>query len=155
MTVLAGVLIAVAFSIFKYLYEQDNFFNVFIWTRLGLTIGALSLLLFPVWRKDIFKSFQRSNYLKKENRRTGVLFVANKILGGIGSALTHFAVSLGSVAVVNAMASLEAVFVFVVGITLSAKFPAIFQEKRTLKNVLHKTLSICIIVAGIVLISVK
>lgn len=155
LTVLAGVLIAVAFSLFKYLYNQDNFFNVFIWTRLGLTVGALSLLLFPVWRKAILGSFQGISHAKKENRRTGILFVANKVLGGVGSALTHFAVSLGSVAVVNALASMEAVFVFILGITLSVKFPAIFQEKRNLRNVLHKTLAICIIVAGIALISIK
>jgi drug/metabolite transporter (DMT)-like permease len=154
-TVSAGVLIAIAFLIFKYLYGQDNFFNVFIWTRLGLTIGALSLLLFPFWRKSIIKSFHDFKHPKKENEKTGALFVANKILGGVGSAMTNYAVSLGSVAVVNALVSVEYVFVFVLGLALSLKFPAIFQEKRNLRNILHKTLAICIIVAGIALISVK
>lgn len=154
-TVLAGVFIASAFVIFKYLYEGDNFFNVFIWTRLGLVTGALSLLVFPFWRKVILKSFQGFKQHKKENRKTGILFVANKILGGVGSALTHFAVSLGSVAVVNALASVEYVFVFILGLVLSFKFPSIFQEKTDRKNIFHKSLAICVIVVGIVLISVK
>jgi uncharacterized membrane protein len=151
---MAGILIATAFVVFKYLYGKDNFINVFIWTRLGLFFGALSLLLFPFWRKAIFKSFHSFNHPKKESRRTGFLFVANKILGGVGSALTHLAVSLGSVAVVNALASVEYVFVFILELALSLKFPAIFQEKRTWRNVLQKTFGICIIISGIVLISI-
>lgn len=154
LTVMAGILIAVAFIMFKYLYTQDNFVNVFIWTRLGLFGGALSLLLFPFWRKVILQSFQSFNHPDKKNRRTGVLFVANKILGGVGSALTHLAVSLGSVAIVNALTSVEYVFVFILGLALSLKFPDIFQEKRTWRNILQKTLGICVIVMGIVLISI-
>lgn len=154
LTVLAGILIAIAFIMFKYFYAKDNFVNVFIWTRLGLFGGALSLLLFPWWRSVILKSFRSFNHPKRENRRTGILFVANKILGGVGSALTHLAVSMGSVVVVNALASVEYVFVFILGLTLSLKFPAIFQEKRTWHNILQKTLGICVIVAGIVLISI-
>lgn len=155
LTVLAGFLIAVSFTFFKHLYGQDNFFNIFIWTRLGLVLGSLSLLLFPSWRKAIWNSFKKTDHSRRENKRTGFLFVANKILGGIGSALIHFAVSLGSVAVVNALASVEYVFVFLLGLMLSLKFPSIFQEKRNLRNILQKTMAICIIVFGIVLISVK
>lgn len=154
LTALAGILIAVAFILFKYLYIRDNFVNVFIWTRLGLFFGALSLLLFPLWRKVILKSFQTFNHPQKENRRTGMLFVGNKILGGAGSALTHLAVSLGSVAVVNALVSIEYVFVFILGFALSLKFPDIFQEKIIWRNILQKTLGLCIIMTGIILISV-
>lgn len=155
LTVIAGILIAVSFIIFKYLYGKDNFINVFIWTRLGLFAGALSLLFFPWWRKVIWKSFHSFNHPQKENRRTGFIFVANKILGGVGSALTHLAVSLGSVVVVNALVAVEYVFVFILGLALSLKFPVIFQEKTTRRNILQKTLGICIIISGIVLISIK
>ncbi|MBU2028680.1 EamA family transporter [Patescibacteria group bacterium] len=154
LTVMAGMLIAVAFIVFKYLYGKDNFINVFIWTRMGLFLGALSLLLFPFWRKIILKSFHSFNHPQKENRRTGFLFVANKILGGVGSVLIHLAVSLGSVAIVNALVAVEYVFIFILGLTLSLKFPAIFQEKKTARNVLQKTLGIGIIISGIVLISI-
>jgi drug/metabolite transporter (DMT)-like permease len=155
LTILAGFLMAVAFLFFKYLYAKDNFFNVFIWTRLGLTAGALSLLLLPVWRKVILASFRGLNYSQKENRKTRGLFVANKILGGAGSALTHWAISLGSVAVVNALASVEYVFIFLLGVSLSWKFPKIFQEKSTRQNILQKGLAIGAMVGGIILISVK
>ena len=153
-TVLAGLLIAISFTAFKYFYERDNFFNVFIWTRLGLVFGALSLLLFSRQRENIIASFRNLKHPKKENKKTGIIFIGNKIFGGAGSALTHWAVSLGSVAVVNALASMEYVFVFLLGLGLSFKFPALFQEKRTARNVLQKTLGICIIVSGIVLISI-
>jgi len=153
MTMLAGLLIAAAFTAFKYFYESDNFFNVFIWTRLGLVFGAWSLLFFSLWRKNILASLKNLRHPQKENRKTGVVFVANKILGGVGSALTHFAVSLGSVAAVNALASMEYVFVFLLGLGLSFKFPELFQEKKTARNILQKSLGICVIMAGVALIT--
>ncbi|NCO98345.1 hypothetical protein GW864_04225 [bacterium] len=150
---LAGLLIAAAFTAFKYFYESDNFFNVFIWTRLGLVFGAWSLFFFSLWRKNILASLKNLRHPQKENRKTGVVFVANKILGGVGSALTHFAVSLGSVAAVNALASMEYVFVFLLGLGLSFKFPELFQEKKTARNILQKSLGICVIMAGVALIT--
>lgn len=154
-TVSAGVLIATAYSTFKYFYLSDNFINVFIWTRMGLVIGALSFLIFPFWRKSILKSLREFKHPKKEEEKTGALFISNKILGGVASALTNYAISLGSVAVVNALTSVEYVFTFIIGLALSVKFPKIFQEKRTVRNILQKTLAICIVVAGIAMISIK
>jgi drug/metabolite transporter (DMT)-like permease len=155
MTALAGLLIAISFTAFKYFYRQDNFFNVFIWTRLGLVFGAVSLLSFPLYRKNILASFKNLNHPKTENKKTGLIFIVNKILGGVGSALTHLAVSMGSVAAVNALASMEYVFVFILGLMLSFKFPVIFQEEKTARNVLQKTLGICIIMAGVALITME
>lgn len=154
-TILAGILLAVAFTAFKYFFERDNFTNVFVWTRLGLFAGALSLLLFPFWRRIIWVSLKKFKKPERENTRTGILFVFNKILGGTGSALTNFAISLGSVTVVNALVSVEYIFVFLLGLIFSFWLPKIFEEKGAFWDIAQKIGAIIIITFGILLISLK
>lgn len=153
--ILAGILLAVAFTAFKYFFERDNFINVFIWTRLGLFVGALSLLLVPIWRPIIFNSFKKFRKPEHENTRTGFLFVMNKALGGTGSILTNYAIALGSVTIVNALVSVEYIFIFALGLLFSLWFPKIFQEKAEAWDVFQKVSSVIIITIGIVLISFK
>jgi len=54
-SLVSGVFFAVAYFMFKEIYDgSDNgFINGFIWTRLGLFLGGLSLFLFPKFRKEI------------------------------------------------------------------------------------------------------
>ncbi len=154
-TILAGILLAVAFTAFKYFFERDSFSNVFIWTRLGLFAGALSLLLFPFWRRAILESLKKFKKPERENTRTGMLFVFNKILGGTGSALTNYAIALGSVTAVNALVSVEYIFVFILGLIFSFWLPKIFKEQGAFWDIAQKIGAIIIITFGIILISLK
>jgi drug/metabolite transporter (DMT)-like permease len=152
-SVAAGILLAIAATAFKYFYSRDNFINVFIWTRLGLFVGALSLLLFSFWRKIILKSLRGFKDPQPENYKTGGLFVGNKILGGIGSILTQWSIALGSVTIVNALVSTEYAFIFLMGLVSSLWFPKIFREKKDWLHIAQEIISILIITAGIILIS--
>lgn len=154
-TISAGVLLAMAFTAFKYFFERDNFANVFIWTRLGLFAGALSFLFFPFWRRIIRASLKKFKKPERENTRTGILFVFNKILGGTGSALANYAIALGSVTVVNALVSVEYIFVFLFGLLFSFWLPEVFKEKGAFWDVAQKIGAIIIITFGIILISLK
>lgn len=151
--ILAGMLLAVAFTTFKRFFEHDNFMNVFIWTRLGLFAGAATLLFFPPWRRAIWGSLLKFKKPKGENTKTGFLFVVNKSLGGTGSILTNYAISLGSVTIVNALVSTEYIFVFLLGLFFSLWLPKIFQEKSDFWDIAQKIGAIVIISIGIVLIS--
>lgn len=155
LSLLAGFLLAIAFTAFKGFYEKDSFITVFTWTRFGLFAGALSLLLTPSWRGVILGSFGgfKGGKKQKENHRTGMLFVLNKILGGTGSILTHKAIQLGSVTIVNALVALEYGFVFLFGLFFSVWFPAAFKEKHSWWNLVQKITSIIVITWGIVLVS--
>jgi len=154
-SILAGALLAVEAILFKYLCGKDNFINIFIWTRIGVTVGSLSLLLFGDWRKAILGSFSSFNKSQGEHSKTGGLFIATKILGGVGSILTKKAISMGSATVVSALVSVEYVFILLIGVGLSFKFSRIFQEKESVLDIAQKIVSIIIISAGVVLISIK
>lgn len=153
--VLAGILIALALDAFKVLYKEDNFLNVFIWTRFGLAAGALSLLIVPYGRKIILGSFASYKENKKDNQKTGVLFVVNKSLGGIGSIMLNYAIALGSVTIVNALVSIEYVFILLLGLVLSVRYPSIFQEKWSLGHLVQKIAAIAVITVGVTLVSVN
>lgn len=155
-SIFAGILLAIAFSAFDFFYKKEgSFLNVFIWTRMGLVIGALTLFLYPAWKKIILNSLLNFKKPKKENVRTGNLFVLNKILGGVGSALTNYAIALGSVTIVNALVSVEYVFIFIIGIIFSIMFPEFFEEKRGGRHIFQKVSSIAIIGIGVFLISLN
>lgn len=152
-SVLAGILLASAFAAFKHLYEQDNFINVFIWTRFGLAAGALSLVILPFWSKTILNSLKGFKRPREKNYKTGAFFVGNKFLGGTGSIMVNYAISLGSVTIVNALVSIEYVFILLLGIALSLRFPRVFQEKNDSQSLIKKIMAIIIITVGIILVA--
>lgn len=152
LAILSGAFLGIAFSSFKFFYSSDNFINVFIWTRIGVFLGALSLLLVAPWRKAVIRSFRGFGKDKKGNARIGVIFVSNKILGGLGSIIFNLAISLGSVAVANALVATEYAFVFILSVMLSGKFPKIFKDKINSGAAIQKIAGILIIGVGILLV---
>jgi drug/metabolite transporter (DMT)-like permease len=153
--ILAGVLLALAYTLFKKFYGGDNFINVFIWTRLGVFIGALSFLFFPGWRRAIFNSLSKFKRPSGNHKTSGLLFVFTKCLGGVGSIILQYAFSLGSVTIINALISIEYTFVFLLGIGFTFWRPEIFSEKIDKKSLLQKIAAIIIVAAGVMLVSLK
>lgn len=154
-SVCAGAMLAIAAIMFKNLYDAEGeFLNMFVWSRMGLALGALTLLLISRWRKIIFRSFHSVKKRNKEDARTGLIFVLNKLLGGAGSVLYNYAISLGDVTIISALVSIEYVFVLAFGLGLSFKFPGIFHERHHGREVFQKTAAIVLISLGIFLVSI-
>jgi drug/metabolite transporter (DMT)-like permease len=152
-SLLAGVLLAVSYTMFKVFFGKDNFVNVYIWTRFGLFAGALSFLLYAPWRKKIRSSFANFKKPREKNRNSGLIFVLNKIMGGVGSFLLNYGISLGSVTVVNALVSLEYLFIFILAWIFSLWFRDIFREKRDLFTLSQRIAAGLIITGGMILVS--
>jgi drug/metabolite transporter (DMT)-like permease len=153
LAVLSGFFLGVAYSAFKYFYASDGFINVFIWTRLGVFIGALSLLLVPDWRREVFRYLREFKKSKKKSLVTGAIFISNKILAGTGSIVFNWALSLGSVSVANALVATEYAFVFILSSALGLKFPKVFQEDLRSLTVLQKVSAMILIGAGVWMVS--
>jgi len=153
-SILAGILLAISAAAFKNFYQQDNFIKVYIWTRIGAFLGAMSFFLVPKWRNIIFSSLLKFKNPQKENQRSGTLYIISRSTGGLGSILKEKATSFASASVtlVNAMVSIEYVFIFFLSIIFSFWFPSFFKEKKDIKTVIQKIISILIITAGVTLI---
>ncbi|MDH4330376.1 MAG: DMT family transporter [Candidatus Moranbacteria bacterium] len=157
--VLGGFLFALAYSLFGYIYRDENagFVSGFIWTRVGLLIGGASLLIVPSFRKEIFSTLRAGSKKKKKNRKgkksTIFLFFVNKASSSIASVLMNYAFSIGSVAYVQAMASAQFVFVLLLASIASMRRPDIFEEKLYFWDWFQKIVSIGIIGVGVALVS--
>lgn len=152
-SILSGLLLALAYTIFKLVYAEQPFFNGFIWTRIGAFGCILVLLLVPAWRNDIFKSFCHTKDNHEEKFRTGALFVSNKLIGGGSSILCNYAIALGSVTLINSMTSIQYLFVIAMAFLASKKYPKIFQENLSWSDWAQRFGAMALIGLGFVLIS--
>jgi drug/metabolite transporter (DMT)-like permease len=149
----AGFVLAASYTVFKYISGHENFVTWYVWTRVGSAVSIIFFLLVPKWRKAICQSFSSARKKPEQAYSTGGIFISNKIIGGISTALVNFAIGIGSVTLVNALVSLQYVFVLVFVSMLSRKNHHIYQEKLFFWDWVQKIAAIIIIGLGIVLIS--
>jgi len=130
-----------------------DFLRGFLLMAFGSVAAALTFLLSSDVRKIVFA--HRS--VKKESR-PNVLFFAGQAMGGAAFMFQSFAVSLApqaNVPVINAMAGIQYVALFVCSMLLSAFFPGILKEKTDPASIIQKSIAIALIMAGLVIFALN
>ena len=147
LSIIIALFSAFIFAIFfistKYLYNNQEFLSAFIWIRLGTFLSVLLLLVKEDNRKKIFKSLRNLKGWKR-----GV-FLSNRGLAGIGFLLQNYAISLGSVALVNALQGVQYVFILIFGSIISIIYPKIIKEKISKSIIIQKGIAIILISIGL------
>jgi len=143
LTILAAFLFAFSFVLTKFVFIEQSFISGFIWLRLGGVLGACILFLIPSMRRVILETS------KSIKVRVGGLFISNKILSGVAFILLNYAIYLGSVSLVNALQGVQYIFLLIVVLFLSKKFPEIIKERIDRKVIFQKTIGILLIVFGL------
>lgn len=147
LSILAGILFGISTFTLKIVYEDQNFFNGYTWTRIGAFLGTLLLLVLPKWRKGILHSLKHGK--KKEGSlATGAIFVSNKVIGGTSTALINIAIGMGSVTLVSSLISIQYVFVLIIAALLGKRAPHIFEEKLMFWDWAQRISAIFIITLG-------
>lgn len=159
----SGVLFAISYSGFDYIYKEFQlifgdekvFINGFFWTRIGLVLGGFSLLIVGSYRKEIIETIFKKKEEHQESRslKTLALFFLNKIFGGSSSILTNSAIFMGGAVFVQALSSVQFVFVLILATLMAIKKPDIFEEKLYFWDWAQKILAIGLIGGGIFLVS--
>ncbi len=72
----------------------------------------------------------------------------------MGSVLVNYAIKLGGATVVNALVSIEYVFVFILALIFGGLYPKVFSEKTKVLDILQKAFATFIIAIGIFLITI-
>jgi uncharacterized membrane protein len=150
----SGILFAVSIFLLKISYGEMNFVNGYFWSRAGMFFAGFSLLLVPAFRKEILEHSSKFATPHPRHALTGLLFMVNKISGGIAALLLAYAVSLGPFSLVNALNGTQFAFVFILSLLLSPFFPKIYGEKFALNDWIQKAVAILLIILGIWLLSV-
>lgn len=152
-TVLAGLLLGISFVLLKYGYNEQRFIMGYVTSRVGIVAGALASLLFPNFRKAVRTNLKRRK--RKENIKNVAGTAVAKTISGIGSILLNYSISLGSVALVSALVSVQYLLTFVFSLVLSLFLARIFVEKFSLLNILAKTAGILAVALGTMLVIFK
>lgn len=148
-TLLAGSCLGLAIFFGKLVYTEIGFVDGFFWTRILAFVVALSLLLVPVWRKAIFQGGKQSS------RGAKALVVGNKVLGGVASVIVAYAISIGSVTLVNALSGLQFAFLFLFALLFAGRMPRLTDNVLTRGHGGWQTgIGVALIVSGLALIYV-
>lgn len=153
MVVLAGLATGLSILLLKYGYTQANFVSGLIWSRLGILIGGLTLLLIPLYRKEIFTEISHMSRHSTRAASTGTLFVINKTSGGIAAFLIAYATSLGPVSSVQALSGMQYVFILLLTLPLALRFPKIFGETLFFWDWFQKVCAVILIGIGLWLLA--
>jgi len=148
---ISALLFSLSFVLTKNVYETQSFWNGFIWTKLGgFLMAGLFFLFFKEVRKEVFK--KRESFPKK----TFVFFATNQSLGAVSNILQNFAlaiVPLSYIAVIQALQGVQFVFLLLLTILLSFKFPNIIKEEISKEIITQKIVAILLIGVGIVILA--
>lgn len=145
--ILVGLLFATEFVAQKYGFNAMDDFSSFLFARTGGFLAALPLLFSAEVRERLHLREIRGGGVKK-----GVLYVVSRIFAGVSPLVITLAISFGSATLVNALQGVQYVFLYVLALFFSRRFPDIFKEERGRGVLLAKTAALVSIGAGLVLI---
>jgi bacterial/archaeal transporter family protein len=146
--IVSGFLLGLSLLLLKYGYTEIDFINGLVWSRLGMVLAGLSLLLIPVYRHQILVHHEPNKVKSKQNIFTLFLFVINKTCAGIASFLILYATNLGSVSFVQALNGTQYVFLLLLAIPLAVRFPQVFGEHLSVWDWVQKGLALVLIGIG-------
>ncbi|TSC75436.1 MAG: Uncharacterized protein G01um101430_278 [Parcubacteria group bacterium Gr01-1014_30] len=149
-SLLAAFLFAVSFVCVKYVYLAQSFLQGFIWITLGGFFAVLFLLLSKEVRDNLFQGKE------KLPKKTMAIFISNQAAGAGANILQNWAVALAPlayVALVNALQGAQYVFLLVLAVLLSAKFPQILKEEVSRGVIYQKIVAVLLIGGGLVLLT--
>lgn len=146
---LVAVLFAVGFVTQKYGFNGfESDFSSFLWARAGGVLAALPLLFYSDVRSRLAFSEIRSGGAKK-----GLFYAVSRIFAGVSPLMITVAISFGSATLVNATQGVQYVFLYLLAILFSRRFPDIFKEELDRAVVLQKSIALILIITGLILVA--
>ncbi len=147
---LAAVLFAVSHVASKYLYNEIGFFGGFVWGRGFTGIFGVLLLCFPHLWKELFAPVESTR--RKKTIGSLTLVATNKVLGVVALVLVQYAIFLGSVTVINALAGVQYAFLLIIVGVMSKFFRNRFHEEYSRAEIVQEIISIILIILGLALL---
>jgi uncharacterized membrane protein len=133
----------------KVVFNHTNFVSGYVFVTLGTFIGALALIVPPSWRRQVFQ------HSEEAPRRSKFWYMFNRFIAGIGSFLVVFAISRASPSIVEAIAGVRYMIVFVGAYLITRFRPSWFKEQFRGPALTTKIAATCLVIAGVVVIAVQ
>lgn len=142
----AALFLSLTFVLSKYVYLALPFWTGFIWIRIGVLISALLLLFIKEVRQEVFT--KRSSF----NRKTGVIFLLNQLVGGGAFILQNWAIALAPLvflSIINALQGVQYIFLFI----FTLFFLKTLGEETSKRIIMQKIFAIILILFGLIIIA--
>lgn len=139
---LSAICLALNHVLTKYLLGFADFWTIFSWSRVGVVIALLPVFFY--YYKDLFGTLKRGKVF--------CLLSLNETLNALGILLITIAASYGYITLVNALSSLQPLFVLIFAFFISIYYPKILREELG-KATFVKLLGIIFVLCGAGLIS--
>ena len=155
--VAAGALFALSHVTAKYMYDSYGFYSGFVWTRGAIGLGGLAMIFSSSVRESLRGLGKKNNleFLNPKSNSKLLVVGLDKILGVAGVVLVQYAIALGSVTIVNALAGVQYA-ALVVFVAIISKFaPRLFKEKYERGEMAQEMAAVAIIAVGLGILLVK
>lgn len=146
--ILSGVLFGILYSMNKYLFNELGFINGFVWPRITTCLVALLFLLDKRFLNELKLNLKTSKSSSKG------LFLIGQACGASFFVLINYAISLGSVTIVNSMQGLQYAFVLIMTTILAYFSPKLIKENFNIKILIQKVFAIILIAFGIIFLNI-
>lgn len=142
---LSGFMYGTIGIIFRFVARDIGFWTILGYQYLGTGLGGLVLLTLPKVRNAI-----KVEWVQIKSS-LGII-TTNNLIGTVAQMSEVYAVTLVAVPLVNIISGIQPVLVLIFGFVLSVWFPHIIKEDIRKVVVVHKILSIAIILVGLYLV---
>ncbi len=150
----ASLLFAVSHVSAKYVYDVYGFFSGFIFTKLPVGVCG-ALLLFNSDVRSLFNK-KSTEIARKKSKKNPLLLVAfDMVLGVAATVLLQYAISLGSVSLVNALAGVQYGMLIVLTALISKLFPQVMKEDFSLTQIIYKSIAVIVVAVGLFFLILK
>lgn len=147
---LSAVLFAVSHLASKALYTDYDFLTAFVWSKAPMGLVGLGCLLAPGVRRELARMRAQS----RAARRSFFLIIIDKIAGIAGNVALQYAMAIGSVTIVNALAGAQYVCIFLAVVFFTRRAPRIFREYFTRREMRMEIAGLVLVVVGTALVAV-
>jgi drug/metabolite transporter (DMT)-like permease len=143
-SLISAMFFAAYYVLVKYIYLTQPFIGGFVWSRFGTFLGVILMLFVPFWRRDIIEQ-QRGAKTPKNM----AFFLTVRLFAAGAFIMLNYAISLGNVALVNSLQGTQYIFLILIVLILSSRFPRIMKEELGGGVLIQKLMGVTLVSVGL------
>lgn len=142
-------LFAISLTLTKFVYLNTDFISGLIWIKTGSLLTIIILLFVPKNFQLLLTDLKQKKKSRQKTQKLSFKFALGQISGGLGELSKQYAISLGSVTLVNALQGFQYALIFIIVIITTSFFPKFLREEMSREIFFQKALAVLIIFAGL------
>jgi drug/metabolite transporter (DMT)-like permease len=132
------------YVLIKYIYSTQPFIGSFVWSRMGTFFGVVMILFVSDWRNLILERQRQARRPKNL-----AFFLSVRFLAALAFIMLNWSISLGNVALINSLQGVQYVFLILLVLFLSTRYPHIVKEELGGGVLLQKMIGVSLISVGL------